>query len=253
MGDDQTTLDDQTTNSAEQQTLLALDPITDDVPFTVPEKFMVKGADDQPDFKAIAEKIGQSYSAMEKRVGTGDIPPKSAEDYKLETFLPEGVEPNQEVLKPVLSEFHRLGLTQGQVQGVMNVFGSQVAAGQASEKEGYVAGAAALKSAWGDEYQQRLSDAKAGLSVYTAADKELAALLTAPKYANDPAIIRLLSAVGADLKEDKPVHGMDGPAADSIDEIRTSKAYLDPKEPGHADAVRKVNEAYTRGYKANRG
>lgn len=240
---------DQTTD---ETTLLGGDGGEAPQPFAIPDKFMVKGADDQPDFKAIVEKLGQSYSHLEKRLGTGDVPPKSADEYKLEKYLPEGMEPNQEAMKPILGSFHKLGLTQSQVQGVLSVFGEQLAAGQVAEKAGYDAGFAALKTSWGDKYEQNLSNAKAGLEAYTAQDKELAALLAAPKYANDPAIIKLLATVGADLNEDRPANSMDGVAAENVDEIRRSKAYTDPKDPGHADAVRKVNEAYTKGYKANR-
>lgn len=220
--------------------------------FEIPEKFMVKGADDQPDFKAIVEKLGQSYSHLEKRLGTGDLPPKSADEYKLENYLPEGMETNQEALKPILGEFHKLGLTQKQVQGVMNTFGQTVAAGQEAQKASFEAGSAALKTAWGEQYASNMTAAKTALSAYTAEQPELAEALKNPKYANDPVIIRLLAAVGADLNEDNPANGMDGAAAESIDEIRRSKAYLDPKDPGHTDAVRKVNEAYSKGYKANR-
>lgn len=221
-------------------------------PFAIPEKFMVKGADEQPDFKAIVEKMGQSYTHLEKRMVTGDVPPKTADEYKLEKYLPEGMESNEEALKPILGGFHKLGLTQGQVQGVMSMFGEQLGAGQAAETATKEAGFAALKTAWGDQYEANLANAKTGLAAYTAKDKELAALLATPKYANDPAIIKLLATVGADLNEDSPPNALDGAAAESIDELRKSPAYLNPKDPGHADAVRKINDAYAKGYKANR-
>ena len=224
----------------------------DPQPFTIPEKFMVKGADDQPDFKAIVEKLGQSYSHLEKRLGTGDVPPKSADEYKLERYLPEGMEPNQEALKPILAEFHKLDLSQRQVQGVMSIFGTQVAAGQAAEDAAREVAAAALKTVWGDSYEQQMNAAKIAKTAYTANDADLARDLAKPKYADDPVVIRLLAAVGGDLNEDTPANTLEGAAAESIDEIRKSKAYTDPKDPGHADAVRKVNEAYAKGYKANR-
>lgn len=224
----------------------------DDQPFAIPEKFMVKGADDQPDFKAIIDKMGKSYQHMERRMVAGDVPPKSADEYKLEKYLPDGMEPNEEAMKPILGGFHKLGLTNTQVQGVMSLFGEQLAADQASEKAAYDADMAALKTSWGDQYPVQIANSKAALAAYTAQDKELGALLSSPKYANDPAIIKLLAIVGADLNEDSPPNMLDGAAAESIDEIRKSKAYTDPKDPGHADAVRKVTDAYAKGYKANR-
>jgi hypothetical protein len=244
--------DDPPAGETPPETILGADGGENPQPFAVPDKFMVKGADDQPDYKQIVEKLGQSYSHLEKRLGTGDIPPKTADEYKLEKYLPDGMEANQEALKPILGSFHKLGLTQGQVQGVMSVFGEQLAAGQVAEKAAFDSGIAALKTAWGDKYELQIANAKSGLAAYTAQDKELAAILATPKYANDPAIIKLLAIVGADLNEDTPPNELDGAAAESIDELRKSKAYLDPKDPGHADAVRKVNDAYTKGYKANR-
>lgn len=221
-------------------------------PFQVPEKFMVADQEGQPDYKAIVEKIGQSYTHLEKRLGTGDMPPRTADEYQLENYLPEGMEPNPESVKPVLTEFHKLGLTQKQVQGVMSVFGQQVGAGLAQEKAGFEAGQAALKAAWGDQFDQRIGDARKALSAYSAEDPELKRLAEDPQLSNNPLVVRLLAMVGAELGEDRPAHSMGGAAAESIDEIRKSKAYFDPKDPGHSDAVRKVNEAYARGYKAVR-
>jgi hypothetical protein len=224
----------------------------DPQPFAVPDKFMVAGQDGQPDFKAIVEKMGQSYTHLEKRFGTGDLPPKTADEYKLEPYLPEGMEANQEAMQPIMGKFHAAGLTNAQVQVVMSTFGERLAAGLEIEKAGYQAGQAALKTAWGEQYEQNIGTAKTALAAYTATDADLAAALNNPKYANDPVIIRLLAAVGGDLKEDRPANDMQGAAAESIDELRTSKAYLDKTDPGHADAVRKVNEAYSKGYKATR-
>ncbi|KAB0665647.1 hypothetical protein F6V25_07960 [Oryzomonas japonica] len=221
-------------------------------PFTVPDKFMVKGADEQPDYKAIVEKMGQSYNHLEKRLGTGDVPPKTADEYKLDKYLPDGFDAKPEAVKPILEKFHKAGLTNAQLQVVMGTFGEQLSAGLAAEKAGHAQATEALKKTWGESFGQNMGAANTALAAYTADDPELKAQFSDPKLANNPAIIRLLAKVGADLGEDRPAGGLDGATAESIDEIRKSKAYTDSKDPGHAEAVRKVTEAYAKGYKANR-
>ena len=220
--------------------------------YQIPEKFMVMGEDGQPDYKSITGKLGQSYAHLEKRFGSGDVPPTTADEYQLEKYLPDGMEPVDANIKPILGEFHKLGLTQKQVQGVMNVFGQQVELGLSQEKAGFESGQATLKAAWGGEYDARLASAKKAIAAYGAEDPEIAKIAADPKLSNNPLIVRLLSLAGADLNEDRPAKAMEGAAAESIDEIRKSPAYLNPKDPGHADAVRKVNEAYTKGYRATR-
>lgn len=234
------------------QTLLGNGADGQTQPFQVPEKFMVAGQDGQPDYRAIVEKLGQSYAHLEKRLGTGDLPPKSADEYQLERYLPEGMEPNQEAVKSSLAEFHKLGLTQKQVQGVMAVFGQQVDAGLARKKEGFESGQAALKSAWGEQYDRHLADARKAFEAYATEDPELKQLAADPELSNNPLVLRLLALAGAELGEDRPPRAMEGAAAERIDEIMRSKAYFDPKDPGHAAAVRTVSEAYAKGYRANR-
>jgi hypothetical protein len=215
----------------------------------IPEKFLVKGADGNPDFKAIFGKMAPSYSELEKRLGSIGMPPKSADEYKLEQFLPEGFEAKEEAVKPILAKFHDLGLTNKQAQGVMNVYGETLGGAVASEKSAYEAGVAQLKQTWGDAFEQNLTKAKAAVSVY-GTPEERQALLSNPKYANDPVLLRFFAKVGADLSEDKLPAEFHAGGADNIDELRKSEAYLNGKHPDHMATVAKVNAAYKQGYKS---
>jgi len=48
----------------------------------IPEKFRVLGADGKAlDIEASARKMAESYAHLEGRVGSGDVPPKTADDY----------------------------------------------------------------------------------------------------------------------------------------------------------------------------
>lgn len=214
----------------------------------IPEKFLVKGADGNPDFKGIFGKMAPSYKELEQRLGSIGMPPKTAAEYKLDRFLPEGYEEKQEALAPILEKFHEAGLTNKQLQAVMNIYGEQLGAALANEKASYEAGVTQLKEAWGDAFQQNLTHAKAAVSVYGSPEERQA--LLSPKYANDPVLLRFLAKVGADLSEDKLPQDFSGGAGDDIDSLRKSPAYLDKRHPDHAATVAKVDAAYSKGYKS---
>ena len=50
----------------------------------IPDKFKVTAEDGSVDYKATVAKLSESYTGLEKRVGTGDIAPKSVDEYKVE-------------------------------------------------------------------------------------------------------------------------------------------------------------------------
>jgi hypothetical protein len=229
--------------------LLGGDSGGDPTPLDIPEKFRVMAADGQAvDHQATLQKVLGSYTHLEKRVGTGDLPPKSADEYKLEKYLPEGYEEKPEAMKPILAKMHTLGLTQKQVQGVMGIYGETLGSALATEKQTHQAAVAALQSEWGDKFKENL--ATANLVVNAIATPEERAILQQPKYSNDPFLLKFLAKVGAEFREDRlPAQLTDG-EADNIDALRTSEAYRDSKHPDHKRVVAQVNEAYKRGYKA---
>ena len=50
----------------------------------IPQKFKVTAEDGSVDYKATVAKLSESYTGLERRVGTGDIAPKSVDEYKVE-------------------------------------------------------------------------------------------------------------------------------------------------------------------------
>jgi hypothetical protein len=214
----------------------------------IPEKFLVKGQDGTPDYKAIFGKMAPSYTELEKRLGSIGMPPKSAEEYKLEKYLPDTHQENTEAMKPILAKFHEAGLTNKQVQSVMNLFGEQLAVATASEKASHEAGITKLKETWGDAFAQNLTHAKAAISVYGTPEERQ--LLTSPKYGNDPVLLQFLAKIGADLGEDRLPNDLQGGAGVDIEALRRSEAYLNSAHPDHKATVAKVNAAYRGGYKS---
>lgn len=214
----------------------------------IPEKFLVKNEGGEVDHKGILRKFLPSYISLEKRIGSGDIPPKAADEYKLEKYLPDGYDENPEAMKPVLGEFHKLGLTNKQAQGVMSVFGNTLAAGLAQEKASLEKTQETLKGEWGKDYEKNVGLANRALALL-ASDAERKALAQ-PKYGTDPLIMRLLAKVGMELSDDRLPSDLNAGEIDDIEQLRTSDAYRDPKHADHKRVVARVNEAYQRGFKA---
>ena len=220
-----------------------------DPPLEIPERFLVNGADGNPDFKAIYGKVSQSYTELEKRMKETGLPPETAEGYQLERFLPETHEENREALAPILAKFHAAGLTNKQVQAVMNVFGEQFGVGIANEKAAFDAAQTQLKEAWGDNYESNHTDMRKAVAVYADGD-ERKQLEENPKYMNDPLLANFLAKVGADLGEDRLPVEFQASGGEDIDALRKSEAYTNPRHADHRATVEKVNAAYRRGYKS---
>ncbi|MEN6585113.1 MAG: hypothetical protein ABFE02_03550, partial [Sulfuricella sp.] len=82
---------------------------------TIPEKFQVKNDDGTINHEATAMKMAESYTAAEKRIGSGEVPPKTADEYKfavpkaLEGAWDPAADPQ---LKDFAAKAHAAGFTQ---------------------------------------------------------------------------------------------------------------------------------------------
>lgn len=226
--------------AAEQETLLSQGTGAGGE-FEIPEKFLVKNGE-EVDHKATLSKMGQSYKELEKRIGTGDLPPKSADEYKVEKYLPDGFDENPAAMKPILGKMHELGMTNKQVQGVLNIFGETMGSGLAQEKASMEAGLAALKEFWGEKTQQNL--AAANRAVELLADDEEKKALSDPKIANNPFLLRFLEKVNRELGEDRLPGDMGTVDSEELAALRKHPAYWDEKHPEHKAIVDKVSAMY---------
>ena len=84
----------------------------------VPEKF--KNEDGSLNDQGILK----SYGELEKKIGSGNAPPESADGYKieLEGKFPEGVEINAEEHKEFLGRCHEKGMSNDMVQFIMDEY-----------------------------------------------------------------------------------------------------------------------------------
>jgi hypothetical protein len=217
--------------------------------FEIPEKFLVKMEDGQPDYKGTLEKMGVSYLSLEKRMGAGEAPPETPDKYKLETFLPEGYEVKPEAIQPILAKFHEVGLNNKQVQSVMNIFGERLTEGLAAEKAGHEAGMKVLSEKWGDKFDDNVHAANAFVAAY-GDDEERKILTDNPKYANDPVLLNIFAKAGMELhREDNPANEGGAVDGETLDSLTSHPAYMDSKHPEHRNIKAKVNALYAKGAK----
>lgn len=218
--------------------------------FTIPEKFLVKNEAGEVDHLAVLKKALPAYTHLEKRLGSGEAPPKSAEEYKLEPYLPEGSAMPPESEKRIFGDMHALGLNNKQLQGVMGLFGNLLGEGMAQEKATAEASMATLKQVWPEDSEYKANMALANHTLKMVAPAELYNEIVADKHLQSkPAFIRLLALFGDEFKEDTSREHMDDAAAESITTLKRSEAYLDIKHPDHKSVVAQVTDAYSKGYK----
>lgn len=219
-------------------------------PLAIPEKFQVKKEDGSLDFEASALKLAENYSHLEKRMGAGDAPPKSADDYQVAVpdVLKDSWNPKED---PILGEFlkdaHAAGMTQKQVdlalQKYLDIVPDLINGSQSLSAEECTAD---LKKEWAtpEVYEAEVKKAYKAAVSYGGDDAD--AILK--DYGNDPRIIRMLSRIGGEMTEDSSFTPPGGgiPAGQTVDTLMMSEAYNNPKHPDHATVSRQVAEHYRR-------
>lgn len=220
----------------------------------VPEKFRVKKEDGTIDIEATAAKVEEHRASLEKRLGTGDIRPKTAAEYKLPD-LPEalkGMSVDDESTAKFREDAHKMGLSQAQFEGVMARYYEMapllVNAGMQHSAETTVG---ELKKAWGENYDANAKNAWRGVT-QIAKVAGLTVDQVENELGNSPAFNRIMAAVGAQLREDTSVNtggsGV-GSVADMAEagRLQASEAFRNPSHPEHKLTVEKWNKILTNG------
>jgi len=187
---------------------------TDDYSW-VPKKFMKDGG---PDLQGLAK----SYANLEKRLGSRSLASEAIEDYVFETK--HGFQYDPEVSSAFKAEAQKMGLSPEQYAWAMekyeeSVAGSTVTA-EAAEK--------ALRNDWGKSFDTNLSYARSAWEAFGPSDMDI------NEVGNNPAVLKILARVGAELGEDKPTARNATPSRGmtetQINEIINSKDYRANKE-----------------------
>lgn len=214
---------------------------------TIPEKYQVKKEDGSLDVEASSLKLAEAYGNLEKRLGTGDLPPKSADEYTIPVpdELKDIFDPKTD---PLMGDFlknaHAAGMTQKQIDLVMGKYfelaPQLVEGGQQLTADACVAD---LKQEWKTDEQYKEGVGKAFKAAQAFGGNDAEALVK--EYGNDPRIIRLLSRVGAELGEDTPfTPGDSSSGGNSIESLMQSDAYSNPKHADHARVSAQVQSYF---------
>jgi hypothetical protein len=215
-------------------------------PKGIPEKFQVKNEDGTLNLEASSAKLAEAYSHAEKRVGSGDLPPKTAAEY--EVTVPETLagawDPAGDTL---LDSFKEKALAAGYTQAQFDL----AIAAYGDIAPGLVAGnialsaeecTADLKAAWKTDGEYKAGTEAAARAIKAYGGEEADALLT--KYGNDPALIKFLARVGNEVTEDKSLDPGAQLGGDTIEALEASPAYRNASDPQHAAVSARVRAYY---------
>ena len=225
----------------------------------IPEKYRVNGADGALDLDQSSRKLAEAYGSLEKRMGSGDAPPKTAEEYapkiEVEGFNWEEFKAD-ESSQSFLKGAHAKGLTNDQVSFVLGEYlkaAPDLIGGNAVLSEQDCT--AALKTVWADDQAM-----KSGVSASYRAAQAFASEGTAPgnfdalmaKYGNDPDFIAFTANIGKELREDIPVNG-NNPAS-GVDfnvktaELRAQLETMPQHDPKRAAVKQQLDAMYAARY-----
>lgn len=225
-----------------------------------PEKYQVKKEDGSLDLEQSSRKLAESYKHLETRLGSGDVPPKTAEEYAVKLEGVEGFDWEEfkadEGTQSFLKGAHAKGLTNAQVEYVIGEY-MKAAPGlveggvQLSQQDC----AATLKAAWGDEQAMTQNVRASYRAAETFASEpgkpgNFAALQA--KYGNDPDFIAFTANIGRELKEDSAING--GGQVNEADfnikvsELRAQLEALPPHDPKRPGVQAQLNSMYDQKY-----
>ncbi len=207
----------------------------------LPEKYQVKADDGALDIEASARKLAEAHGHLEKRLGAGDLPPKTAAEYKVTPPETMGdYKPEEDAgMTAFLEDAHKAGMTQGQIDAVMKHYfavaptlaGAARALDEAQATE-------ALQKVWGtDEREFKRHAGLAFTAASAAAERAKISMedIEAAGLGNNPVFLRLMSALGSEFREDKGAGSTSFQVfgEDQVRELETSEAYTNPRHPDH--------------------
>ncbi len=218
----------------------------------IPEKFRTNNAEGAFDLEASARAMAESYSGLEKRFGSGDVPPKTAAEYKVEVpeALKEAIDPATDPgVQGFLSGALEAGLNQKQVDFVMGKYfemAPKLAAGAAQFDA--TTATAELKKSWATEADFKRNVQNAHVATNAAAQKagiDMGEILSGP-LGNNPTFLKLMAALGPEFSEDTPPGGSKMTTDGDINALLSSEAYMNPRHIDHAKTSEQVRRYFER-------
>ncbi len=207
----------------------------------IPEKFKVTAEDGSVDYKATVAKMNESYSYLEKKVGTGEVAPKSVDEYKLERedFDFEEFKAD-ESNKEFLTEAHKHGITNKQLDFLLSEYDKRaVDLVSNSSQIDTDTTVQTLQSDWGDKYEANIFNAVKAARACGITDEQI----NDPMIGNNVAFIKMAAYFGSQMTEDKPINN-GTPVNVDIQSLMRSEAFFNPKHPDHKSVKAQIDSYY---------
>jgi hypothetical protein len=185
--------------------------------------------------------MNESYSYLEKKVGTGEVAPKSVDEYKLERedFDFEEFKAD-ESNKEFLSEAHKHGITNKQLDFLLSEYDKRaVNLVSNSSQIDTDTTVQTLQSDWGDKYEANIFNAVKAARACGITDEQI----NNPLIGNNVAFIKMAAYFGSQMTEDKPVSN-GTPVNVDIQSLMRSEAFFNPKHPDHKSVKAQIDSYY---------
>lgn len=215
----------------------------------VPEKYRVTGEDGEIDVLATFAKVDAHRTQLEKRLGTGDIRPKTADEYKLpDTDAFKGLQLDEGQAKAFREKAHSWGLNQAQYAAVMTEWATLAPAlVEAGQKQSAEDTLTQLRGVWqGPDFDANMRGAHAAVS--SVAEKAgLSFQEVEQAIGNNPVAIRLFAALSKEMGEDRTPSAAGGAGGQTdINTLMTHPAYMDARHPEHKAISEQVRKHFER-------
>lgn len=207
----------------------------------IPDKFKVTAEDGSVDYKATVAKMNESYSYLEKKVGTGEVAPKSVDEYKLERedFDFEEFKAD-ESNKEFLTEAHKHGITNKQLDFLLSEYDKRaVNLVSNSSQIDTDTTVQTLQSDWGQDYEKNIFNAVKAARACGITDEQI----NNPLIGNNVAFIKMAAYFGSQMTEDKPINN-GTPVNVDIQSLMRSEAFFNPKHPDHKSVKAQIDSYY---------
>lgn len=208
----------------------------------IPDKFkVVDEATGEVDYKATLSKMSESYTGLEKRVGTGDLAPKTEDEYNVER---EGFSFDEfkadDSNKAFLKSAHAHGITNKQLDFLLSEYDKR-AVDLVSNTSQIISDDAvsSLQTEWGSNYESNCFNAVRAAKSAGITEEQL----NDPMIGNNVALIKALAYFGSQMTEDKPVT-IGTPVNEDITALMRSEAFFDPRHPEHKATKAKIDAHY---------
>lgn len=217
----------------------------------IPEKYRVMGEGGILDIEGSARKLADAYSHLEKRMGSGDTPPKTADEYAPKVEV-EGFKWDEFKADPRMQSFmksaHAKGITNDQMGFILGEYAQLapelVNGAAALDSE---AATTQLREVWKTDAEFNKNIGLAFRAFNSLTDEGDRGRID--EIGNNPMVIRMLAKIGAEMQEDAPAGADSNPAEQqTIRDLMKSEAYMNPKHTDHERVSTTVKAYYLKRY-----